>query len=141
VKEIEMAEKSPNRAPVVTKPGEIIPSRGGSPIQLSAGRERVTLKVKNTGDRGIQVGSHYHFLEVNRALSFDRAKAYGMHLDIPAGTSIRMEPGSEHEVTLVAFGGQRRVFGFAGLVSGSLDLPGQKDRVVAAAAAAGFKGR
>lgn len=135
-----MPDKNPNRAPTVTNPGEVFPAKDAPPIQLSAGRTRVTLKVKNTGDRGVQVGSHFHFLEANRALSFDRAKAYGMHLDIPAGTAIRFEPGAELEVTLVAYGGARRLWGFSGLVSGSLDLPGQKERVVEKAAKAGFKG-
>ena len=131
---------NPNRAPVVTKAGEVFPADAPA-IQLCAGRPRVSLKVRNTGDRPVQVGSHYHFFETNKALAFDRPKGYGMHLDIPAGTAIRMEPGSEHEVTLVAFAGQRRVWGFAGLVSGSLDLIGNKDRCVAAAAEKGFKAR
>ena len=131
---------SPNRAPVVTKPGEVFPADAPA-IQLSAGRPRVSMKVKNTGDRPVQVGSHYHFFETNKALAFDRAKSYGMHLDIPAGTAIRMEPGSEHSVTLVPYAGSRRVWGFAGLVNGSLDLLGKKESDVAAAAAKGFKAR
>lgn len=131
---------NPNRAPIITKPGEVFPADAPA-IQLSAGRPRVSMKVKNTGDRAVQVGSHFHFFEVNKALAFDRPKSYGFHLDIPAGTAIRMEPGSEHEVTLVAFAGQRRVWGFNGLVNGSLDLLGQKERVVAAAAEKGFKAR
>jgi urease beta subunit len=131
---------NPNRAPVVTKLGEVFPVDGPA-IKLSVGRPRIAMKVKNTGDRPVQVGSHYHFFEVNKALAFDRAKAYGCHLDIPAGTAIRMEPGSEHEVTLVPYAGSRRVWGFSGLVNGSLDLLGQKERVVAAGAEKGFKAR
>lgn len=131
---------SPNRAPVVTKPGEVFPADAPA-IQLSAGRPRVTLKVRNTGDRPVQIGSHYHFFEVNKAIAFDRPKGFGMHLDIPAGTAVRMEPGSEHTVTLVPYAGSRRVWGFAGLVNGSLDLLGNKDRIVAAAAEKGFKAR
>ncbi|MGW0809882.1 urease subunit beta [Nonomuraea sp. NPDC002799] len=90
------------------------------PIEINAGRPTVTLTVRNTGDRAIQVGSHFHFFEANRALSFDRDKAYGMHLDIPAGTAVRIEPGDTHQVTLVAYGGGMRVVGFAGLVDGGL---------------------
>lgn len=102
------------------KPGEILPAEG-PPIELNAGRDHVSLDVRNTGDRAVQVGSHYHFFEVNRALQFDRSKALGRRLDIPAGTAIRFEPGARQEVTLVDFGGTRRVIGFAGLVGGSVD--------------------
>ena len=87
-------------------------------IEINAGRETVTLKVRNTGDRPIQVGSHYHFLEVNRALEFDREKAFGMRLDIPATTAVRFEPGDEKTVTLVTVGGKRYVYGFNNLVDG-----------------------
>src|SRR5438874_13116500 len=89
-------------------------------IELNAGRATVTLEIANTGDRPIQVGSHYHFFETNAALSFDRAKARGMRLDIPAGTAVRFEPGQTREVRLVAYAGARRVFGFQGKVNGSL---------------------
>jgi urease subunit beta len=89
-----------------------------SEIELNAGRPTVTLKVRNTGDRPIQVGSHFHFFEVNRALEFNRAAAFGMRLDIPATTAIRFEPGDEKEVTLVAFGGKNFVYGFNNLVDG-----------------------
>lgn len=87
-------------------------------IEINAGRPTVQLKVRNTGDRPIQVGSHYHFFEVNRALEFDRPLAFGMRLDVPATTAIRFEPGDEKEVTLVPFAGKQRVYGFANLVDG-----------------------
>ena len=90
-------------------------------IEMNVGRPTVTLKVRNTGDRPVQVGSHYHFFEVNRELAFDRAAAFGMRLDIPATTAIRFEPGDEREVRLVPFAGARRVFGFNGLINGPLD--------------------
>lgn len=87
-------------------------------IEINAGRPTVTLKVRNTGDRPIQVGSHYHFFEVNRALEFNRQAAFGMRLDVPATTAIRFEPGDEKEVTLVPMAGKQRVYGFANLVDG-----------------------
>lgn len=99
-------------------PGEIETLDGE--IELNVGRERVSLKVANTGDRPIQVGSHYHFFETNNALSFDRALTRGFRLDIPAGTAVRFEPGQEREVTLVKYAGEGRVFGFQGKVMGSL---------------------
>ena len=99
-------------------PGEIICPPGE--IELNAGRPTVTLDVANTGDRPIQVGSHYHFFETNPALQFDREKARGMRLDIAAGTAVRFEPGQTRQVSLVAFGGQREVYGFRGAVMGSL---------------------
>jgi len=101
------------------KPGEYFLETGD--IIANSGRRTVTLLVKNTGDRPVQVGSHYHFFEVNRALDFDREAAYGMHLNIPAGTASRFEPGDEKEVTLVPFAGARRVFGHNALVNGPLD--------------------
>jgi len=88
------------------------------PIELNAGRPTVTVKVRNTGDRPIQVGSHYHFFEVNRYLAFDRAAAFGMRLDVPATTAVRFEPGDEKEVTLVPMAGKRFAYGFANLVDG-----------------------
>ena len=118
--------------------GEIIPADGE--IDLNAGRETVTLFVTNTGDRPVQVGSHYHFFEANKALEFDRNKALGFRLDIPAGTAIRFEPGSDAEVTLVALGGTRRVHGFAGLVSGSLDSQRVRRQAMQAAKDQGFGG-
>ena len=100
-------------------PGEVIPKDGE--IVLNAGAESVTLEVANTGDRPIQVGSHYHFIETNSALRFDRAAAYGKRLDIPAGTAVRFEPGQSREVGLVPYGGRRRVVGFNQAVMGDLD--------------------
>ena len=100
-------------------PGELLPAEGD--IELNAGKETVTLSVANTGDRPIQVGSHFHFFEVNGALQFDREAAYGFRLDIPAGTAVRFEPGQERDVTLVAYAGDRRVYGFNGRVMGPLE--------------------
>lgn len=94
-------------------PGEVIVSK--KEIVLNEGRDICTIVVEHTGDRAIQVGSHFHFFEVNKGLKFDRQKAYGMHLDIPSGTSIRFEPGESKEINLVKFGGFNRVFGFNGL--------------------------
>lgn len=99
-------------------PGEIITAPDD--IELNAGRETVTVSVANTGDRPVQVGSHYHFYETNPALDFDREKARGMRLDIAAGTAVRFEPGQEREVTLVPYAGVRRVFGFNQKVMGDL---------------------
>jgi urease subunit beta len=99
-------------------PGEVIPRAGE--IELNAGRAALTLEVSNTGDRPIQVGSHYHFFETNPALAFDRDKARGFRLDIPAGTATRFEPGQSREVRLVAYAGARRVVGFNGKVNGAL---------------------
>jgi urease subunit beta len=99
-------------------PGEILVKDGE--IELNAGRKGVTLSVSNTGDRPIQVGSHYHFFETNPALKFDRKKARGMRLDIAAGTAVRFEPGQSREVQLVAFGGKRVVYGFRGDIMGKL---------------------
>ena len=107
-------------------------------LELNAGRTTVRLAVRNTGDRPIQVGSHFHFFEVNRALDFARADAYGMRLNIAAGTAVRFEPGDEREVELVALGGTREVLGLNGLVDGALDLAGRRDealsRVISGAA-------
>ena len=99
-------------------PGEIKVAAGD--IEINKGRKRVTLQVTNTGDRPIQVGSHYHFFETNAALSFDRAEARGYRLDIPAGTAVRFEPGQSRTVTLVQLSGARTVYGFRGLVMGKL---------------------
>jgi urease subunit gamma/beta len=99
-------------------PGAVCPLEGE--IVLNEGRETITLEVSNTGDRPIQVGSHYHFAETNGALAFDRDKARGMRLDIPAGTAVRFEPGQTREVTLVPLSGERKVFGFQGKVMGAL---------------------
>jgi len=100
-------------------PGEYI--LDGPEIELNAGRQVTTLKVNNTGDRPVQIGAHYHFFEVNKALVFDRVKAYGLRLDLPAGTSVRFEPGDTKEVRLIPFGGRRIVYGFNALVNGRLD--------------------
>ncbi|MBA8903694.1 MULTISPECIES: urease subunit beta [unclassified Phyllobacterium] len=99
-------------------PGEIIPAKGE--IELNTGAITVTLKVANTGDRPVQVGSHYHFFETNNALIFDRAQARGMRLDIAAGTAVRFEPGQERDVTLVPLGGNRIVYGFQQKIMGKL---------------------
>jgi urease subunit beta len=99
-------------------PGELFPADGD--IELNTGRPTVTLTVANTGDRPIQVGSHYHFFETNPALRLDRDKARGCRLDIPAGTAVRFEPGQSREVQLVPYAGARRVVGFRGQVNGSL---------------------
>jgi urease subunit beta len=99
-------------------PGELMPAEGT--IELNAGRPTVTLTVANTGDRPIQVGSHFHFFEVNDALSFDRDQARGMRLDIPAGTAVRFEPGDERQVTLVPLVGERQVYGFNARINGAL---------------------
>lgn len=99
-------------------PGELLPAEGD--IELNAGRATVTLSVANQGDRPVQIGSHFHFYEVNAALSFDRDQARGMRLDIPAGTAVRFEPGDEKEVTLVALVGSREVYGLNNKVDGAL---------------------
>ncbi|MEH2461818.1 urease subunit beta [Nostoc sp.] len=100
-------------------PGEIITPEGE--IELNVGRPSVKLQVSNTGDRPIQIGSHYHFYEVNTALNFDREQARGMRLDIPAGTAVRFEPGDEKEVTLVPLVGTRQVYGFNSKINGHLN--------------------
>lgn len=107
-------------------PGEYL--FDGGPIELNAGRPTCMLQVTNTGDRPVQVGSHYHFFEVNRALVFDRQAAYGMRLDLPAGTAVRFEPGDSKTVQLVALGGLRQVYGGSALVMGSLDDPDVRQR-------------
>ncbi len=112
-----MAKKTTN-----TTNGESVPVGGvllaSGEIEINVGRQTTSLQVRNTGDRPIQVGSHYHFYEVNSHLSFEREKAFGYHLNIPATTAIRFEPGDERTVELVAYGGRRRVIGFAGAVNG-----------------------
>jgi urease subunit beta len=100
-------------------PGELLPEPGD--LELNAGLARTMLTVANTGDRPIQVGSHYHFAETNKALSFDRTQARGKRLDIAAGTAVRFEPGQTREVTLIPYLGTRTVFGFRGDVNGALD--------------------
>ena len=110
----------------------------GGEIELNAGRRTAEVEVANTGDRPIQVGSHAHFFEVNRALRFDRGAAFGMRLDIPAGTAVRFEPGDVKPVTLVAFGGEGFVCGMNGLVQGSVSQAGAFESAVFRAAASGF---
>jgi len=111
-----MANSSADNSTMI--PGELLPAEGD--IELNAGRATVTLAVANSGDRPIQVGSHFHFYEVNDALQFERDQAKGMRLDIPAGTAVRFEPGDERSVTLVALAGERRVYGFNQRIEGGL---------------------
>ena len=113
---------------------------GEAPVEINAGRETARVRVSNTGDRAVQVGSHYHFFEVNRALDFDRALAYGMHLDLPAGTAVRFEPGDTRDVELVAFAGHRRLVGFSGLVDGGLNSADTRAKALRRAAELGFLG-
>ncbi|MEZ0088992.1 urease subunit beta [Streptacidiphilus sp. EB129] len=113
---------------------------GDDPIEINAGRAKATLRVSNTGDRAVQIGSHYHFFEANRALEFDRAAAYGMHLDLPSGTAARFEPGDTREVELAAFAGNRRLVGFSGLVDGGLGSADTRERALRRAAELGFRG-
>ena len=107
-------------------------------IEINAGRPVTAIEVANRGDRPIQVGSHFHFAEANRALAFDRLGAYGQRLDIPAGTAVRFEPGEAKTVNLVPFAGARRVTGFNGLVRGELDAPGARERFAALLRERGF---
>ncbi|MFC9174839.1 urease subunit beta [Streptomyces sp. NPDC057107] len=113
---------------------------GEEPIEINAGRRTVRLTVENTGDRAIQIGSHYHFFEVNSALSFDRQRALGMHLNIPAGTSVRVEPGGTREVELCEYAGTGRLVGFSGLLNGSLVSHPAKVEAVRKAIERGFAG-
>jgi urease subunit beta len=119
-------------------PGEWLLS--DEPIEINAGRRTVRLSVRNTGDRPIQVGSHFHFFEVNRVLEFDRAAAFGMRLDVPSGQSIRFEAGDERDVDLVEFGGSRRVIGFNDLVDGAVSSHRTLEESLERAAARGFLG-
>lgn len=112
-------------------PGEIFFAE--DELELNAGREKKTISVANTGDRPIQIGSHFHFFEVNRALIFDRAAAFGFRLDIPSGTAVRFEPGDTQEANLVALGGNRRVIGLNNLTNGTLDAREMKDIAIAKA--------
>ena len=120
------------------EPGEIVSEEGE--IELNAGREKRAVRVVNTGDRPVQIGSHYHFFEVNRALEFDRAAAFGMRLDIAAGTAVRFEPGQEREVELTTFGGQQMLSGLNALSDGSARDPNAKVAALERARAAGFRG-
>ena len=107
-------------------------------IEINAGRPVTSLLVANRGDRPVQVGSHFHFAEANRALRFDRLRAFGQRLDVPAGTAVRFEPGETKPVDLVPLAGRRRVSGFNGLAVGELDAPGARERFAQALADAGF---
>jgi urease beta subunit len=110
------------------------------PIEINAGRVTLKMSVRNTGDRPIQVGSHFHFFETNRALDFDRRKSFGMRLNIPSGTSIRFEPGDEKMVELVQLGGKRVVMGLNSLVNGSTSAKGALEAALKKAKELGFKG-
>jgi urease subunit gamma/beta len=120
------------------RPGEIITPEGE--IELNAGRRRARVTVVNTGDRPIQVGSHFHFFETNRALEFDRRAAFGMHLDIPAGTATRFEPGDSKEVELVEFGGAQEVFGLNALTMGTTRSETRREEMLRRARERGFRG-
>ncbi|QLQ09940.1 MAG: urease subunit beta [Nocardioidaceae bacterium] len=129
--------------PITAAPGEIVPGEvipADSDIAINADRPVVELEVLNTGDRDIQVRSHAHFFEVNRALEFERSRAFGLHLDTPSGVGARFEPGIVKTVRLVPFGGNRRLSGFGGLTNGPLDDPGIRDAALALAHARGYRG-
>ncbi|MEU5388799.1 urease subunit beta [Kitasatospora cineracea] len=113
---------------------------GDGDIEINAGRRTLTVTVSNTGDRAVQVGSHYHFFEVNPALRFDRDRTLGMHLNIPAGTSVRIEPGGTREVELCEYGGTGRLVGFSGLVNGSTVSHPARIEAFRRAYADGFQG-
>ena len=130
------AAKKASIQPEAIIPGEIILGEGD--IVAFKGRQTVELIVANTGDRPIQVGSHCHFFEANRALRFDREKAYGFRLQVPAGTAVRFEPGEDKRVTLVAIGGNRVAYGINGLTNGRLDDPNVKAKAMTAAREQGF---
>lgn len=134
---IRPGKAKPTAADLVS-PGEIITAEGD--IELSAGRRTVTITVVNTGDRPIQIGSHYHFFEANRALDFDREKAFGMHLDVAAGTAVRFEPGESKSVTLVEFGGTGEVVGLNSLTMGTTRNEAHKAAALRRARERGFKG-
>jgi urease subunit beta len=121
------------------KPGEYLLDDAAGPIEANAGRRVVRVLVKNTGDRPIQVGSHYHFFEANRALAFDRAAAFGMRLNIPAGTAVRFEPGDEKEVDLTEFGGRQVIHGGNGLVEDELNADGAREKALERARQGGFQ--
>lgn len=118
-------------------PGEFFIKEGD--ITLNEGRETATIRVVNTGDRPIQVGSHFHFFEINKAMEFDREAAFCMRLNIPAGTAVRFEPGEEKEVNLVQIGGNRRIMGLNNLVNGDANSPHNKEMAVKRANVLNFK--
>lgn len=113
---------------------------GEGTVEINAGRRKAKVTVSNTGDRAVQVGSHYHFFEVNRALDFDRNAAYGMHLDLPSGTGVRFEPGDTREVELTAYSGHGRLIGFSSLTDGGLGSTDTRIRALRRAVELGFKG-
>lgn len=117
-------------------PGEMLPEEGS--LDLHPGRDSITLTIANTGDRPVQVGSHFHLFEVNRALHFYRESAYGMRLAVPSGTAVRFEPGDEREVEAVPIGGRRVMRGMNGLVKGELDEPAVRERAINLARERGF---
>lgn len=117
-------------------PGEIFYAEDD--LELNHGRERKEIEVANIGDRPIQVGSHFHFFEVNRALIFDRVAAYGFRLDIPSGTAVRFEPGDIKDVMLVSLGGNRKAIGFNNLTNGELDNPETKNSAISRARESGY---
>ena len=133
-----MSPKSPQQENEVLRPGEVIFAR--EPVVLNDGRRSVSLVVKNTGDRPVQVGSHFHFFEVNKALDFPRARAFGMRLNIQAGTCVRFEPGDEKEVSLVEFGGGKRLWGFNGLTQGDARSKVVRARALKTAKRLGYRG-
>jgi urease subunit beta len=120
-------------------PGEYILGKGD--IECNVGRRTCKVAVVNTGDRPVQVGSHFHFFEVNRQMEFDRAQAFGMRLNIPAGTAVRFEPGEEKEVELVTFGGKRSAFGINNLVNGNTTSEGDKLKAVTKLQSLNFKNK
>lgn len=119
-------------------PGEVI--FASDPVILNRGRKSISLIARNTGDRPVQVGSHFHFFEVNKALEFDRRKAFGMHLDIQAGTCVRFEPGDEKEISLVEFGGRKMLWGFNDLTRGDVRSKAVRERALRLAKKLGYKG-
>jgi|CXWL01.1.fsa_nt_gi urease beta subunit len=134
-----LKSRSIEQSPASIIPGEVILGEGD--IVAFKGRQTVELIVANTGDRPIQVGSHCHFFEANRALRFDREKTYGFRLQVPAGTAVRFEPGEDKRVTLVSIGGNRVAYGINGLVNGRLDDSNVKAKAMAAAREQGFIGQ
>ncbi|HEY4742973.1 MAG TPA: urease subunit beta [Candidatus Acidoferrales bacterium] len=120
-------------------PGEYLLDENAGPIEANAGRRTVRVVVRNTGDRPVQVGSHFHFFEVNRALAFDRGTAYGLRLNVPAGTAVRFEPGEEKEIELTEFAGEQIIHGFNGLVEGALGDSALRARALDRARQQGFQ--
>ncbi|WP_443594351.1 urease subunit gamma [Agathobacter sp.] len=149
IPEIQVEATFPDGTKLVTVHNPICPSGKVTPgeqlieegdIELNAGKDTASIEVTNTADRPIQVGSHFHFFEVNKALEFNRSLAYGMRLDIPAGNAVRFEPGETKRVNLVEIGGSREGYGLNGLVNGRIDDPGVKKKAFELAKEKGFKG-